>query len=112
MQSLDRLEAGEGFCASHSLVEAYSSMTRMPGKYRVPADRARSFIADLREKLQAIALTADEYAETLDHYSAAGITGGAIYDALLPRSALKAGAEMLLTWNLRDLPALVPKSPN
>ena len=102
IRAVERVQAGDGFCGSHSLVEAYSSLTRMPGKYRVSADRARLFIADLREKLQAIALTAEQYSEMLDHFSGAGITGGAIYDALLARCALKAGAEMLLTWNLRD----------
>ncbi len=51
MGSFERLDVAQGFCASHRLIEAYSSMTRMPGKYRVPADQARSFIAELREKL-------------------------------------------------------------
>ena len=99
---LDRLDANTGFCASHSLVETYSSLTRMPGKYRVSAEKARLFIASLREKLQAISLTDVEYYEMLDHYAAAGIVGGAIYDAVIARCAIKAGADVLLTVNQRD----------
>ena len=83
-------------------MEVYSSVTRIPGRYRVFPERARLFIADLREKFQGIALTAEEYATALDRHSAAGITGGAIYDAMISRCAVKARAEILLTWNVRD----------
>jgi len=38
--------------------------------------------------------------------------GGAAYDVLIARCAVKAGAEILLTWNLRDLRASVLKLPN
>jgi predicted nucleic acid-binding protein len=106
---IGRLQSGEGFCGSHNLVETYSSLTRMPGIYRVSAERARLFITGLREKFQPIALTAEEYASTLDRYSAAGITGGAIYDAMLARCAVKAGAEILLTWNLRHFTRFGPE---
>ena len=75
IRAAERLQAGEGFCGSHNLVEAYSSLTRMPGRYRVSAERARVFIAGLREKLQAVALTEEEYGAMLNHYSTAGITG-------------------------------------
>lgn len=84
IRAIERLQAGESFCGSHSWVEVYSSLTRMPGRYRVSPERARLFIADLRERFQGIALTAEEYAATLDQQSAAGITGGAIYDATIP----------------------------
>jgi predicted nucleic acid-binding protein len=73
---IDRLDVDTGFCGSHSLVETYSSLTRMPGKYRVSAERARLFIGDLREKLQTVALTEAEYFQMLDHYAVAGLTGG------------------------------------
>ncbi len=101
IRAVSGLWPGEGFCGSHNLAEVYSSLTRMPGRYRVSAQRARSFISGLREMLQAIALTAGEYDAALDHYSDAGITGGAIYDALIARCAIKAGVEVLLTWNTR-----------
>jgi predicted nucleic acid-binding protein len=109
IRAVESLQAGEGFCGSHSLVEVYSSLTRMPGRYRVSPERARLFVADLREKFQGIALTAEEYAATLDHQSAAGITGGAIYDAMIAQCAVKAGAEILLTWNLRDFARFGPE---
>jgi predicted nucleic acid-binding protein len=33
--------------------------------------------------------------------AAANIAGGTIYDALLARCAMKAGAEVIYTWNVR-----------
>jgi len=36
------------------------------------------------------------------------IIGGAAYDALIGHCALKAGAEVLLTWNLRDFVRMGP----
>jgi len=109
IRAVERLQPGEGFCGSHNLVEVYSSLTRMPGRFRVSADRARLFIADLREKFHAVALTPEEYASMVDRQSAAGITGGAIYDAMIAQCAVKAEAEILLTWNLRDFTRFGPE---
>lgn len=99
---IDRLQTNTGFCSAHSLVETYSSLTRMPGKYRVSAERARLFVAGLRDRLQVIALTEVEYFGMIDDYAVASIVGGGIYDALHARCAVKAGTDVLLTWNHRD----------
>jgi predicted nucleic acid-binding protein len=37
------------------------------------------------------------------------IVGGAIYDALIARCALKARADVLLTWNIRDFMRFGPE---
>ena len=99
IRAVEGLRTPESYCGSHSLVETYSSLTRMPRRYRATAERARLFVASLREKFEAVALTSTEYFEMLDQNAAAGITGGSIYDALLARCATKADAEVLLTWN-------------
>jgi predicted nucleic acid-binding protein len=99
---IDRLGVDLGFCSFHGLVEAYSSLTRMPGRYRLSAEQAGLFIGSLREKLQAITLSETEYFDLIAHYAVAGIVGGSIYDAVHVRCALKAGADVLLTWNPRD----------
>lgn len=109
IRAVEQLQPGESFCASHNLLEVYSSLTRMPGRFRVSAERAGLFIAGLRERFQAVALTPGEYSSMLDHQSAAGITGGAIYDAMIARCAVKAEVETLLTWNLRDFTRFGPE---
>jgi predicted nucleic acid-binding protein len=107
--AVERLQPGGGFCGSNNLLEVYSCLTRMPGRFRVSAERARLFITGLRDRFQAVALTPEEYSSMLDQQSAAGITGGATYDAMIARCAVKAEAETLLTWNLRDFTRFGPE---
>jgi predicted nucleic acid-binding protein len=106
---LTRTGKKDGSCAAHSLFEVYSVLTRMPGKHRINAEQAILFIADIRDHLTTVALTADEYAKTLQSFAGLGVAGGAIYDAVLAACALKANAETLFTWNIRHYAQLGPK---
>jgi predicted nucleic acid-binding protein len=90
-----------GCCGAHSLAEVYSTLTRMPGKHRISGEQAMLFIGSIRERLSIIALSGDEYADALQTFSALGIVGGAIYDAVLAHCALKARAETIYSWNSR-----------
>jgi predicted nucleic acid-binding protein len=90
-----------GCCGAHSLAEIYSTLTRMPGKHRISGEQAMLFIGSIRERLSIIALNGDEYADALEASAALGIVGGAIYDAMLARCAVKAKAEAIYTWNTR-----------
>jgi predicted nucleic acid-binding protein len=57
------------------------------------------------------------WASILELASSGTIVGAAAYDALIAHCALKAGADILLTWNVRDFTILgsavaqVVKSP-
>jgi predicted nucleic acid-binding protein len=95
---LSKADAG---CGAHTLVEVYSSLTRMPGRHRVSADQALLFVDDIVERLTVVALTLEEHISTLRSFGALGIVGGTIYDAMLAGCALKADAETIFTWNLR-----------
>ena len=88
-------------CGAHSLVEVYSTLTRMPGKHRISSEQGMLFITDIRERVTVVSLSADEYGEMLQRYSSLGIIGGMIYDAVLATCALKAKVETLFTWNIR-----------
>ena len=46
-------------------------------------------------------LTTREVREAVRAAERLGVTGGQTYDALIARSALKAGASTILTWNVR-----------
>jgi len=93
-------------CAAHSLAEVYSALTRMPGKHRLSGDQVLLFLQTIRERLAVIHLDAREYYSAIEEAAAAGIVGGAIYDALLARCALKAEAERIYTWNVKDFERL------
>lgn len=90
-----------GCCGAHSLVEVFSTMTRMPGKHRVSGEQVMLFIADIRERLAIVALDGEEYSNALQLAATRGIVGGGIYDAMLAHCALKTGAETIYTWNIK-----------
>ncbi|MGH9450893.1 MAG: hypothetical protein ACRD11_10155 [Terriglobia bacterium] len=83
-------------CGAHSLPEVYGSLTgmRAAGR-RTTGDQALLFIDDIRARLSLVALDEQEYFQMLQASTAAGIAGGAIYDAILGHCALKAGAQAL-----------------
>ena len=53
-----------------------------------------------------IAVTEREYFKALETSVGAGVTGGGIYDGMLARCALKAGAETIYTWNVKHFKRL------
>jgi len=86
-------------CGAHSLAEVYATLTRLPGRHRMSGEQALLFLENIRERLTIVALDVPGYVVALENAAAAGVVGGTIYDALLAQCALKAGAEVLYTWN-------------
>ena len=62
----------------------------------------------IRERLTLIGLSEEEYLSGLELASSEAIVGAGAYDALIAQCALKARAEILLTWNVRDFTRLGP----
>jgi predicted nucleic acid-binding protein len=87
-------------CAAHTLAEVYSTVMRMPSQYRIAAEEAMLLLDSLNERLSFVTLDLREYWSTLKRCSELGMAGGGIYDALIARCAMKAGAETIYTWNL------------
>ena len=104
-----RFDKTTGCCGAHSLAEVFSVLTRMPGKQRISGEQAILFITSLRERLSIIALSGNEYCDALEDAAARGITGGAIYDAMLAFCAIKAKAERIYTWNHRHYAQFGPE---
>ena len=52
-------------------------------------------------EVSVVSLIEAEYLGAIEAFSET-IVGGAVYDVLIARGALKAGADVLLTWNQRD----------
>ena len=103
-----RFRKSEACCGVHSLAEVYSSLTGMPGKARVSGDQAMLFLANIRERLTLVTLDEAQYFQAIEEVSGLGITGGAVYDALLARCALQAKAQAIYTWNTKDFTRLGP----
>jgi predicted nucleic acid-binding protein len=96
-----QFDRSTGCCGAHSLIEVYSTLTRMPGKHRISGEQAMLFIGSIRERLSLVALSGEECADALESSAAMGIVGGAIYDAMLAHCAVKAKAEAIYSWNGR-----------
>lgn len=90
-----------GRCAAESLMEVYSTLTRMPGKHRISSEQALLFIDSIRERLSAAALDGEECADALKSAATRGVVGGGIYDAMIAHCALKAKADVIYSWNIR-----------
>jgi len=97
-----RFKKNEACCGAHSLAEIYASLTGWTGRDRVGGDQAMLFLGNVRERLTIVSLSDREYFTVLEQSAALGIADGAIYDALLGHCALKAKAQTIYTWNVKD----------
>ena len=101
-----RYQKQNGCTAAHCLAEVYSVVTGMRGKDRASPQEALLYLSDVRDRLSIVTLDEGEYFQLLENVSAQGISGGAIYDAIAARCALKTEAETIYTWNIRDFTRL------
>lgn len=79
---------------AHVLVEAYSVLTRLPLPHRAPADLVAAFLAE-RFPDAPLVLPARAHLELVETSARTGLSGGAIYDALIAATARHAGATLL-----------------
>lgn len=81
--------------ASHSLVETYSVLTRLPAPHRAPADVAARFL-ELAFPDAALALTPDQVRRlVVTRLPILGISGGAVYDAVIAETVRLAGGTLV-----------------
>lgn len=97
-----KAEKKSACCAAHTLAEVYSVLTRLPGKHRLSGEQALLFLDEIQKRCNVVALTSEDYFSAIERAAQAGITGGALYDALLAHCALKARTETIYTWNVED----------
>ncbi len=95
--------------AAHSLAETYVVLTTLPVKPRISAALALRLIREnIVGSAEIVVLSPQEYLSTVADLSAAGIAGGAVYDAMLAAAAEKAGATRVLTLNRDDFRRVRP----
>jgi predicted nucleic acid-binding protein len=109
LAALRKASLKDSCCAAHTLAELFSTMTRMPDPHRASPEEAMLLLETVVERLSLVALDTAEYWSTLKQCSDTGIIGGAVYDALIARCAVKSGAQVLYTWNVADFQRLGPE---
>ena len=109
---LKRVKNGndKGIIAAHSLAELYSILTTLPVQPQISPTDARQLI---RENIVAyfdiVFLSDDDYSQVIDHLAEIGIVGGATYDALILRVALKVNIDQVVTLNEKDFRRVYPE---
>lgn len=84
---------------AHVLVESFSVLTRLPGPLRLSPAAARRLLADAFTEIP-MALSSEGHRRVIDLLGDAAVGGGAVYDAVIGRTAREHG-EVLLTRDRR-----------
>ncbi|MEX0777612.1 MAG: PIN domain-containing protein [Phycisphaeraceae bacterium] len=107
---LGRAKAGKfaWFVAAHSLAEVYAGLTAIPFVPRIAPALALQAIDDNIQSAKLVPLSARDYRATILLAAQRGLTGGAIYDALIARAAQRARVDRLLTFNPTDFHRVWP----
>lgn len=95
-------------CCERSLALFYSAVTRLPRPHRLEPDQALLCLDQIGQKVQIIALQAQEYLNEVKRAVGARIPGNQIDDVLMLACARKASAGKIFTWNVARLSALAP----
>ena len=96
-------------CGVHTLAEVYAGMTVLPVKEIIPPEQVLLFVQEIRQRCTLVGLDEAEYAATIEDAALKGLVSGRIYDAILLRCAVKAKAERIYTWNLKQFRGIAPE---
>lgn len=95
--------------SAHSLAELYQGLTVFPIRPRISSlDAQRLIQREVFEHFEVINLSGEDYMTLLTLAAQMGLSGGAIYDALILHAAHKARADQVLTLNRRDFQRVYP----
>jgi len=95
--------------SSHTLAELYAVLTTLPTRPRiVPGTAWRLIHENIESCARVVALSPSDYAAVIKTAAELGLTGGAVYDAIIAKVAEKAGVERLLTFDGDDFRRVWP----
>ena len=77
--------------------------------YRFPTDEAeRLLLENFSEGAEIPGIEASIVWTAMREVTQGGVGGGRIYDTVIALSSFRAGAKILLTWNVRDFLPIAP----
>jgi predicted nucleic acid-binding protein len=93
----------------HALLEAYSVLTRSPAPLFVPPSQARQLLVEnFLNHAEIPGFSTNLAWAAIDELAARSLGGGLLYDAIIAQCCLDSGAELLITWNVRDFLRVAP----
>lgn len=98
------------YVATHTLAEAYSTLTRLPRNLRLSPGQAFTLIQEIViEAFELVSLDNQDYVSVLQRLSSSGLSGGVTYDALLIQAGLKANVDHIFTLNVGHFRLVYPE---
>jgi predicted nucleic acid-binding protein len=95
--------------AAHSLLECFAVLTRLPERIRITSREALQRLNEnFASNFQVIGIDPDACWSAIRHLSDRDLRGGLVYDAIIAYSCARAGATMLLTWDVQDFMRVAP----
>jgi predicted nucleic acid-binding protein len=103
-----RAEGAEFVVAEHSILEAFSVLSRSPQPIGLnPRDAEAALLRNFGDATIAPIRQGLGW-ESIRHTMARGHWGGRVYDTIIALAVHEAGATLLLTWNLRHFVTIAP----
>jgi predicted nucleic acid-binding protein len=102
--------ATELVVSSHSIAELYAVLSTLPVSPRITPGLAWRLIHESVEpRVSVVPLSSSDYLATIKRMSDMGLSGGAVYDALIVKAAQKSGAARIVTFNVNDFKRVWPE---
>ena len=96
--------------SSHSIAELYAVLSTLPVSPRISPGLAWRLIHESVEpRVSIVPLSSSDYLATVKYMSDMGLSGGAVYDALIVKAAQKCGADRIVTFNMNDFKRVWPE---
>ena len=97
------------YISQHSLAEMYSILTTLPVRPRISPEIAKQMIRENMKPSRVVSLAPNDYRWCINQMAFHNLPGGAIYDSLIARAALKSAADRLLTFDPEDFRRVLPE---
>jgi predicted nucleic acid-binding protein len=111
LAALRSLRNGEnhGWMSQHSVAETYAILTSAPLTPRIqPGEALKILESSILTLIGVVALTPQDYRDTIRDMAAGEWRSGRIYDALHLRCAEKQPIDRIYTFNVREFQQLAP----
>jgi len=105
-----KAEEFELIVSSHTIAELYAVLSTLPVSPRITPGLAWRLIHESVEPVASVrSLSSSDYFATIKRMSDLGISGGAVYDALIVKTARKSEVDRVLTFNVNDFKRIWPE---
>lgn len=105
-----KAEEFELIVSSHTIAELYAVLSTLPVSPRITPGLAWRLIHESVEPVASvISLSSSDYFAIIKRMSDLGISGGAVYDALIVKTARKSEVDRVLTFNVNDFKRIWPE---